>query len=334
MKFRISPLWWPLLVVASPIIILFLAAKHVRFNKNLRIADEKNEKRLKKAKPFELPELEYLDMTVIVEEKAEEGFKSDAAVSYLFKSDQGSLLFDVGFGTDRPAFVHNAKKLGVNLDEVDSVMISHLHLDHMGGMKAHKSHCVAVPEEIGLPSGQPCFIPEQGTANGDFKTEMIDCPKLLPGGFASTGPLSRSFVYFGMTDEQALFARVKGLGLVIITGCGHPTIELIVKMVQKISDEPIHVIGGGFHFPVTESRGAKAGIQFQMLFGTGKPFWQKINDNDLSETIGAINEISPAMVLPSAHDTCDHALNRMENELHSKTETLRAGKTYRFQTPI
>jgi hypothetical protein len=35
----------------------------------------------------------------------------DAGVSYLFRTDRGALLFDVGFGPERPALEHNAAKL-------------------------------------------------------------------------------------------------------------------------------------------------------------------------------------------------------------------------------
>ena len=64
--------------------------------------------------------------------------------------------------------------------------------------------------------------------------------------------------------------------------------------------------------------------------GTGKPPWKKIRDDDLSRAIAAINERRPARVLLSAHDTCDHSLDRFRQELHAETEVLSAGKTYRF----
>ena len=123
MSFRISPLWWPLLCAASPIILPFLAAKNSRFKKNSAQALDLNQDRLRRAKPFALPELDFLELTVLVEEKTEEGFLGDAGVSYLFRTDQGSLLLDVGFGAERPALTHNAAKLGITLDQVDSLTI-------------------------------------------------------------------------------------------------------------------------------------------------------------------------------------------------------------------
>ena len=329
MSFRVSPLWWPFLGVASPIIVPFLIAKNRRFKKNLKLAGELNRDRLRQAEPFDVPELNFLELTVLVEEKTEESFLGDAGVSYLFRSDQGSLLYDVGFGPERPALAHNAAKLGIKLDQVDSLCISHLHPDHMGGLKASRAKCVTVPKELDMPKGQPCFLPDKANAEG-YKCELIDKPRLLTGGIATTGPLARSLFFFGLTEEQALIAHLKGKGLVIFTGCGHPTIELIVQMVNRLSKEPIYIIGGGLHFPITGGRGNRAGIQFQTVIGTGKPVWQRITDDDLSSTITALNKFNPSKVFLSSHDSCDHFLTRMKHELKAETEVLKAGKTYRF----
>ena len=128
--------------------------------------------------------------------------------------------------------------------------------------------------------------------------------------------------------EQALLFRLKGKGLVVFTGCGHPTIEVILEMVDRLSNEPLYAVGGGLHFPVTGGRGNRAGIQFQTMIGTGKPPWQRITDEDLSRTIAAINSARPRRVYLSGHDTCDHALDRMMRELDAETEVLEAGATY------
>jgi len=329
MSFRISPLWWPFLGAASPIIIPFLIAKNRRFKKNLKHAVELNKDRIRRAEPFDLPELNLLELTVMVEEKTEKGFLGDAGVSYLFRTNQGLLLYDVGFGPERPALAHNASKMGIKLDQIDSLAISHLHPDHMGGLKASRSKYVAVPKELGIPKGQPCFLPDKAEAEG-FKCELIDRPRLLTGGIATTGPLARSLFFFGLTEEQALIAHLKDKGLVIFTGCGHPTIELIVQMVSRLSKEPIYIIGGGLHFPITGGRGNRPGIQFQTVIGTGKPVWQRITDDDLSSTITALNKFNPSKVFLSGHDSCDHSLTRMKHELKAETEVLKAGVTYRF----
>jgi len=99
-------------------------------------------------------------------------------------------------------------------------------------------------------------------------------------------------------------------------------------MVNRLSNEDIYAIGGGLHFPITGGRGNRAGIQFQTIIGTGKPVWQKITDNDLSNTIIALNDIKPKKIFLSGHDSCDHSLERMRQELVAETEVLKAGVTY------
>ena len=329
MAFRISPLWWPLLTLISPVLVPMLLIRNRRFQKNRDWAHQVNLKRINKAGPLELPELELLELTVLSEWATEEGFMGEAGVSYLFRTERGSLLYDVGFGPDRQTLGHNAAKLGVSFDKVDALAISHLHPDHMGGMRALRSKQVAVPEELGAPGGKPCFLPGEAGVEG-FNAEVVKEPRLLAAGIASTGPLARSLFFLGWTEEQALLARIKGKGLVIFTGCGHPTIEVILQMVNRLSNEPVYAIGGGLHFPVTHGRGKYKGIQMQMLFGTGKPPWRRITDDDLSSTIKCINTAGPKHVFLSAHDTCDYALKRFENELNAETQVLRTGASYRL----
>ena len=122
----------------------------------------------------------------MVEWKTEEGFTGDAGVSYLFKNELGSMLFDVGFGPTRPAFTQNADKLGFNLNQVDALTISHLHCDHMGGLSAQRSRKVAVPEKLMPKKQTACFLPDKAGAEG-FDARLVQGPQLLTAGIASTG---------------------------------------------------------------------------------------------------------------------------------------------------
>ncbi|MBW2057983.1 MAG: MBL fold metallo-hydrolase [Deltaproteobacteria bacterium] len=329
MAFRVSPAWWPVLAVASPLIALWLISRNRQFQTGRIRAAELNQKRIGEARPLNMPELDSLEMTVLVEWKAEEGFIGDAGVSYLFRTELGSMLYDVGFGPAHPALAHNAARLGFSLDQIDALAISHLHCDHMGGIRAQRTRQLTVPENLKPEKPKPCFLPDRAEAKG-FKAKLVERPQLLAAGIASTGPLARSLFFLGHTEEQALLARLKNRGLVVFTGCGHPTIEVILEMVSRLSNEPLYAIGGGLHFPVTTGRGNRAGIHLQRILGTGKPPWRKITDTDLSQTITSINRARPKRVYLSGHDTCDHALGRMKRELQAETVVLKAGATYRF----
>lgn len=327
--FRVSPLWWPALALGSPVIVPWLAVKAHRFLAGRDEVERINGERLAAARPLELPGLTELAITVVVEERAADGFEGDAAVAYLLRTDRGALWLDLGFGDDGPAFAHNAGKLGLTLDDADALLISHLHLDHMGGMAAQRAGRVQVAEGFAPTRPIPCYLPSPATVDG-MDARVVESAELLEGGLATTGPLARMLFFFGHTEEQAVIGRIEGKGLVVITGCGHPTVKVILEMVRRISDEPLYALVGGLHFPVTGSRGSRAGVEMQQIFGTGKPLWSPIDDDDLTRTIEVIVAAAPRRVLLSAHDTCDHALQRFAGELDADVEVLSAGTTVRL----
>ena len=199
MRFRLSPFWWPVLAVAAPVLVPKLIARNRRFRENRQRADEFNRARMQEAKPLEIPQVEFLELVVLVEEKVEDGFLGAAGVSYLLKTDRGSMLFDVAFGPVESTLAHNVAKLGLDLGDVDALAISHLHPDHMGGVEAHRTNRVAVPHELAVPRGLRCFLPDMAEAPG-FNAEVVEGLRILAAGIATTGPLARQPVLPGMVS--------------------------------------------------------------------------------------------------------------------------------------
>ena len=114
MSFKIHPVLWPVLFLGSPVIIPILIKKNKIFEQNKELASSVNKKRIEQAKKLMLPELEYAQLKVIVEYKAKEGYKSDPGVSYLFDTNEGSLLYDIGFGESSNNFEDNLKTIGAD----------------------------------------------------------------------------------------------------------------------------------------------------------------------------------------------------------------------------
>ena len=56
-------------------------------------------------------------------------YLGEPAVSYYIEDGNDRILFDVGYSD---AFMINAKKMGIDLDKVNKLVISHGHDDHTG----------------------------------------------------------------------------------------------------------------------------------------------------------------------------------------------------------
>lgn len=75
----------------------------------------------------------FLKIITLVEDNQKDinlGFEH--GVSLYIETDKHKLLFDVG---QTELFSLNAKKMGINLADVDTVVISHGHYDHGGGLE-------------------------------------------------------------------------------------------------------------------------------------------------------------------------------------------------------
>ncbi len=67
MTFRLSPVRWPALTLASPVVAPWLFIRNRRFQKERAQSAEPNQVRIGHAERLELLELDYLELTVPVE---------------------------------------------------------------------------------------------------------------------------------------------------------------------------------------------------------------------------------------------------------------------------
>ncbi len=325
MGFRIGPPWWPLLAVTAPAWLPWLALRHRTFVRRAEAARARNARRLGAARPLELPELRRLEVTVLVEERVRPGFLGDDGVALLLATEAGGLLVDVGYGPATPTLEHNARRLGFSWDALDGLLVTHFHGDHAGGLRAARTRSVALPGSLAPDrAGVPCYLPEPGRAPG-FEPVPVEGPRPVAAGLGTTGPLGRSLFFLGPVEEQAVLVRLRGRGTVVVTGCGHPGLPLILEMARRLVPGPLHAVVGGLHFPITTGRGRYPGFQAQRLFGTGRPPWRPLTDDDLDRGIAALRGAGVERLLLSAHDTCDHAIGRFAAELDADVEVLRAG---------
>lgn len=72
-----------------------------------------------------------LRMTILVDDRAGERLAAEHVFAVFIETDGRRILFDTGPGAVVRA---NAERLGVDLDTVDTVILSHGHYDHSGGI--------------------------------------------------------------------------------------------------------------------------------------------------------------------------------------------------------
>lgn len=171
--------------------------------------------------------------------------QSGHGVSYLIKTDEANILMDLGNNEQNlePApLLHNMNQLGIAMDEIDTLVISHNHPDHVGGV-------------VNWKRSEP---------------ELALDPMVIAPGVASLG--RQSFVQpfpFCLWEplglEQSLVVNVEGKGLVIIMGCGHPSMERIIERAEAIFSQPVIGIVGGLHYGRADEEELKPHIDFLAL---------------------------------------------------------------------
>ena len=242
--------------------------------------------------------------------KRDERLKKEAGVSYLVKTDRGTILFDVGANGgqgDPSPLLHNMSQLGVTLDDFDTIVISHNHGDHVGGRSWQQQSTFSLTgQQINLGQ-KKVYTPLPMTYPGLTPT-YAEKPTVISEGVATIGVISRQFFLIGQTPEQALAVNVDGKGIVIIAGCGHQSLSKILERTEALFDEPIYGLIGGLHYPVTDSRiVTPMGLKVQMYIGTGVP-WQPVTIEEVKKNIDLIKKLKPGVVGLSPHDSCDDSL--------------------------
>ncbi len=196
--------------------------------------------------------------------------KKDWGFSALIEYGGKRILFDTG--NNAKIFAHNVQAKGIDLTDLDFVVVSHRHGDHMAGL----NYLLQVNAKVKI------YTPKENF--GLFGAK-------LPGTFyrrnESLPPEMRYFdgnppetMYFGTPWPQGNFAWVtqtmevapgfhlillKGpwgvdldvmeislaidtpQGIVLIVGCSHPTIEKIVATAKQTFNKPVHLVLGGTH---------------------------------------------------------------------------------------
>jgi len=156
----------------------------------------------------------------------------------LVKLEKGNILFDTGGSSSILLF--NLKKMKVDPRQVDKIIISHIHGDHVGGLKGFLKENGNVT--VYIPASFPDSIRKEIESYGAEYKDIKE-PEKISEGIFSTGELGT------WIKEQSLIVSTEK-GLIVITGCAHPGVVNIVKKAKEMfPEEKVYLVLGGFHHP-------------------------------------------------------------------------------------
>lgn len=191
-----------------------------------------------------------------------------------------SILFDAGLG--RHTALHNLDVLGVRINDLRAVALSHGHIDHHGGPEGivrrvgrPRMPLVLHPDawrerKIVFPTGTEIHMPPP--SRSDLEREGVEIveergPSLLVDGmvlvagqvervtdFEKGFPPQQARAQGGwepdtwIWDDQPMVFNLKEKGLVVLSCCSHAGIINVLRHAQQITGEQrVYAVVGGLH---------------------------------------------------------------------------------------
>lgn len=198
------------------------------------------------------------------------GLLGEHGLSFLIETGHRRILFDTGQGI---ALAHNASSLGIDLQTIDTIVLSHGHYDHTGGLNFFKHHL----HPLHLLAHPSAFEPKYAKNDrGDMHSVGIMPDLALPVQVQYTitpteimekiwvtGPIPRSneLEHFSgpffldregkhpdpLLDDQSIFIKTKN-GIAVLLGCAHAGLINTLNYIQSLANgQPIETVIGGMH---------------------------------------------------------------------------------------
>jgi 7,8-dihydropterin-6-yl-methyl-4-(beta-D-ribofuranosyl)aminobenzene 5'-phosphate synthase len=152
------------------------------------------------------------------------GVHSAWGFSCHLETPKKTILFDTGAKGD--ILLNNMEKMGIHLQEIELIVISHEHWDHNGGLEALIA--AGVEAEVLRISRK--------NSSSRLKTQIVNHEQKICEDVYTTGKLHDHI------PEQSLVVQGKN-GWYVLTGCAHPGVEQILTTAAK-HGEIIGLLGG------------------------------------------------------------------------------------------
>ena len=151
------------------------------------------------------------------------------------ETDTAKILFDTG--GDPRTLLDNMEKLSISPQEIETIILSHIHSDHVGGLFGILERNRDV--DVYVPASFPDDLKSR-VRSFDSRLVEVERPLKICEGVMTTGELG------SVIKEQSLIVN-SSKGLIVVTGCAHPGIAFIVEEAVELTDEEVYLVIGGFH---------------------------------------------------------------------------------------
>lgn len=220
--------------------------------------------------------LETVKITTICENSAGSRYLlGEHGLALLLEVEDQKILFDTGAGL---TLTNNAQALGIDLNDLDAVILSHGHFDHTGGLLSLLKHVDEVPvyahpkifeakhrladknelKHIGIPcskqdlenKGANFYLNREATNLGHRIMLSGEIPQTVQNPGADQHFFIKTFsgvVKDPLQDDQAVIIDAPQ-GLIVVLGCAHAgIINTLYHAIQITGNKMIHTVLGGTH---------------------------------------------------------------------------------------
>jgi len=273
-----------------------------------------------------------VSITILVDNRAGEKLIGEHGLSVWIEADGRHILFDTGQGR---ALAPNAASLGVDLKETDTLVLSHGHFDHTGGIAyvlktagpidtyCHPGAVLPrysirdrAPREIQMPGASMVAIDVLSQQH----LHWVQQPMWLSEMIGITGPIPRETAFEdtggpfyldpggrradAMDDDLALWIRT-GRGLVVCVGCCHAGVVNTLNHILRLNPgSKIRAVVGGMHL-------------------------LNASEVRLDQTIAALRSLGLELLIP-CHCTGEGPVERMQAAFGGKTLWGHSGLRLQF----
>ncbi|OQY03954.1 MAG: hypothetical protein B6I20_03955 [Bacteroidetes bacterium 4572_117] len=320
-------------IVLITVIFVFFIIKTIEVNKGREIANEKYA-RTKVEKFIDKSFVKRLSiMPLIDSESINDSLETENGVSYLISTEDKQILLDLGFNRAKKhpsPLLKNMGVLGKSFENINCLVFSHAHLDHLGGMNEQKTKSFSISqskvETPKIPVYSPVKIrPSKFNPQLD-EINVSEKPSVIEPGIYTIGNIPRHLFIMGYVEEQALALRLEGKGIVLIVGCGHQTIQKIIERTKQLFDDNIYAIFGGLHFPILKKGNVNFMSVIQYIVGSDYAPWAGLGEKDVFEAIESIKAENVSFVGLSPHDSSTWSINEFKKAFGNKYIDIMVGK--------